>query len=134
MGQEPAIRLGIVKNLSRQTSGASNNRAASRLVWRQGNSLDPIQLRIDRSEISEVQRLAWVKLFVLVQRQQPLTPIQIAVTQQLPAVLRPDKDIEIGEIIGRIAQRICRIQAERQHDQRCRRAMFARVFPDAARN
>ena len=48
--------------------------------------------------------------------QQALSPIQIAVGQQSPAVLRLHENIEVCEIVRRVPQRVGCVQAERQND------------------
>ena len=56
-------------------------------------------------------------LLIVAQRDQSLSPIEIAIGQQPPAILRANEDVEVGKIVGRVTQRIGGIEAEREDDR-----------------
>ena len=98
-------------------------------VGRERKRADAVQAGIDGANCGEVQRLARMLPLVVAQRNQALPPVQIAVGEQAPTVFRLHENIEVCQIVGRIAQDIGCVQDQREHQHSNCGAMLARVLP-----
>ncbi len=104
--QEPSITRRIGQVLSRQHCGAYHNGAGWMVPGRQRQGMYAVQRWIHTAPICQMDGHIRVLEFVFLQRQQPLSPVHIAVAQELISLILFNKEIEIRKVAGTIAETV----------------------------
>src|SRR5208337_1526200 len=79
IGPQPAITVAVVQHLPGKATCAGNHGSAHILFRRERCGANAVEGWIDRSEVGQMQRFVGMLLLVVTQRQQTLSPIEIAV-------------------------------------------------------
>src|SRR6185437_8773729 len=118
IAQHPVVSIEIMEHLPRHLRGAHHDGCAcDSLVLRQLLHPQTISSRIHTAEISEVNLFLWVHVLVTAQGQQTLSPVQVAVAQQLVTPVRGNERREVREVVGSVAQSVSGIKCYSQHYQ-----------------
>ena len=128
--QHPVIARRIAKVLAGEVRRADHYGPGDAIGLFQRRRPDAVQRRTHATEVGEVQFLARMLLLVAAQRNQPLSPVEIAVGKQRVAPLGPNEDIEIGEIVWGVAQAVGGLRQHGSDQQRLQGSLTSRILPE----
>src|SRR5262249_32809278 len=120
IAQHPTIGSRVVQVLTGEMGCADDDRSCGPLAFTEQSRTNAVLPWIDATEVRERDRFVRMLPLVLPERQQPLSPIQVAVGQQSPALTRTDAGHEIRQVIGRVTKRVAGLQRDNRDEQNCR--------------
>src|ERR1051325_9534204 len=90
---------------------------------------DSVNSGVYRTEVGKMDLFAWVRVLVFLQRDQSLTPVRVAVGEQVVTLRLIDQWCEVGHVVGSETQAVCRIQHNQRDKGKSRRAMLTKAVP-----